>query len=237
MTYETLITILTIENLNPWQYVLPDNYKWHWTAFAILAMFLLIKPPSYYQKSLSLQNVLKRNLDIIYHRYLMLINYFDISQTKLLTNFFDIPLRNLLTFHGRFISEILVDCPELSLRRGANLGGEGKGIPVIRVSDMIEGKVNDLMRKKFWEKKVKNKFVLPPATMYVYVHRSLKSQDSWQEWVVGWLPSSSSFPCSSAVAAFGIFVQAKIVGSLILVLCFHIFALKYTVCEIYIFLS
>ena len=79
----------------------------------------------------------------------MLINYFDISQTKLLTNFFDIPLRNLLTFHGRFISEILVDCPELSLRRGANLGGGGKGIPVIRVSDMIEGKVNDLMRKKF----------------------------------------------------------------------------------------
>ena len=37
--FETLITILTIENLNSWQSLLLDNYEWHWTAFAILAMF------------------------------------------------------------------------------------------------------------------------------------------------------------------------------------------------------
>ena len=36
---ETLITILTIENLNSWQYLLLDNQEWQWTAFAILAMF------------------------------------------------------------------------------------------------------------------------------------------------------------------------------------------------------
>ena len=41
MTFETLITILTIENLNSWQSLLPDNQEWHWTAFAILAMFTL----------------------------------------------------------------------------------------------------------------------------------------------------------------------------------------------------
>ena len=40
VTFETLITILTIENLNPWQSLLSDNQLWHWTAFAILAMFL-----------------------------------------------------------------------------------------------------------------------------------------------------------------------------------------------------
>ena len=40
VTIETLITILTIENLNSWQSLLPDNQEWHWTAFAILAMFL-----------------------------------------------------------------------------------------------------------------------------------------------------------------------------------------------------
>ena len=39
MTIETLITFLTIENLNSWQSLLPDNQDWHWTAFAILAMF------------------------------------------------------------------------------------------------------------------------------------------------------------------------------------------------------
>ena len=39
---ETLITILTIENLNSWQSLVPDNWLWHWTAFAILAMFSLI---------------------------------------------------------------------------------------------------------------------------------------------------------------------------------------------------
>ena len=39
VTIETLITILTIENLNSWQSLLPDNQEWHWTAFAILAMF------------------------------------------------------------------------------------------------------------------------------------------------------------------------------------------------------
>ena len=37
--FETLITILTIENLNSWQSLLPHNLLWHWTAFAILAMF------------------------------------------------------------------------------------------------------------------------------------------------------------------------------------------------------
>ena len=39
MTFETLITILTIDNLDSWQSLLPDNQLWHWTAFAILAMF------------------------------------------------------------------------------------------------------------------------------------------------------------------------------------------------------
>ena len=39
VTFETLITILTIVNLNSWQSLLPDNWEWHWTAFAILAMF------------------------------------------------------------------------------------------------------------------------------------------------------------------------------------------------------
>ena len=39
VTFETLITILTIKNLNSWQLLLPDNKEWHWTAFAILAMF------------------------------------------------------------------------------------------------------------------------------------------------------------------------------------------------------
>ena len=38
--FDTLITILTIENLNLWQSLLPDNKLWHWTAFAILAMFV-----------------------------------------------------------------------------------------------------------------------------------------------------------------------------------------------------
>ena len=42
MTFETLITILTIENLNSWQSLLPDNWEWHWTAFAILAMFNVV---------------------------------------------------------------------------------------------------------------------------------------------------------------------------------------------------
>ena len=40
-TFETLITILTIENLNLWQSLLPDNKERHWTAFAILAMFFI----------------------------------------------------------------------------------------------------------------------------------------------------------------------------------------------------
>ena len=41
VTIETLITILIIENLNSWQSLLPDNQEWQWTAFAILAMFVL----------------------------------------------------------------------------------------------------------------------------------------------------------------------------------------------------
>ena len=40
VTIETLNTILTIENLDSWQSLLPDNQEWQWTAFAILAMFL-----------------------------------------------------------------------------------------------------------------------------------------------------------------------------------------------------
>ena len=39
VTFETLITILTIETLNLWQFLLPDNKEWQWIAFAILAMF------------------------------------------------------------------------------------------------------------------------------------------------------------------------------------------------------
>ena len=42
LTFVTLITILTLENLNSWQSLFSDNQLWHWTAFAILAMFLLI---------------------------------------------------------------------------------------------------------------------------------------------------------------------------------------------------
>ena len=42
VTIETLITILIIENLNSWQSLLPDNQEWHWTAFAILAMFNML---------------------------------------------------------------------------------------------------------------------------------------------------------------------------------------------------
>ena len=41
VTIETLITILTIENLNSWQSLLPDNQEWQWTVFAILAMFYI----------------------------------------------------------------------------------------------------------------------------------------------------------------------------------------------------
>ena len=40
MTFETQLTILTIENLNSWHSLLSDNQECHWTAFAILAMFL-----------------------------------------------------------------------------------------------------------------------------------------------------------------------------------------------------
>ena len=39
VTFETLITILTVENLNLWQSLLPDNLEWQWTVFAILAIF------------------------------------------------------------------------------------------------------------------------------------------------------------------------------------------------------
>ena len=39
VTFETLITILTIETLNSWQFLLPDNKELQWIAFAILAMF------------------------------------------------------------------------------------------------------------------------------------------------------------------------------------------------------
>ena len=39
VTFETMITILTFENLHSWQFLLPDNKEWQWTAFAILAMF------------------------------------------------------------------------------------------------------------------------------------------------------------------------------------------------------
>ena len=42
VTFETLITILKIENLDSWQSLLPDNQEWHWTAFAILTMFWVI---------------------------------------------------------------------------------------------------------------------------------------------------------------------------------------------------
>ena len=42
VTIETLITIITIENLNSRQSLLPYNQEWHWTAFAILAMFICI---------------------------------------------------------------------------------------------------------------------------------------------------------------------------------------------------
>ena len=45
VTFETLITILTIENLDSWQSLLSDNQLWHWTAFAILAMFCFCNCP------------------------------------------------------------------------------------------------------------------------------------------------------------------------------------------------
>ena len=40
VTFEILFAILTIENLNSWQSLLPDN--WQWTAFAILTMFVCV---------------------------------------------------------------------------------------------------------------------------------------------------------------------------------------------------
>ena len=43
LTFETLFTIATNENLNSWQSLLSANWLWHWTAFAILAMFQLGK--------------------------------------------------------------------------------------------------------------------------------------------------------------------------------------------------
>ena len=40
VTFETLTdSILTVENLDSWQSLLPDNQEWHKTAFAILLMF------------------------------------------------------------------------------------------------------------------------------------------------------------------------------------------------------
>ena len=40
VVFQTLITIMTIENLNSWQSLLPGNQEWHWwTAFTILVMF------------------------------------------------------------------------------------------------------------------------------------------------------------------------------------------------------
>ena len=47
VTIETLITILTIENLNSWQSLVPDNQLWHWTAFAILAIYIYLDIHSY----------------------------------------------------------------------------------------------------------------------------------------------------------------------------------------------
>ena len=47
VTFGTLITILTIENLNTWQSLLPYNKEWHWTAFAILAMFIIWLGPNW----------------------------------------------------------------------------------------------------------------------------------------------------------------------------------------------
>ena len=44
VTIEKLITILTIDNLNSWQSLLPDNQEWKWTAFAIIAMFFWRRP-------------------------------------------------------------------------------------------------------------------------------------------------------------------------------------------------
>ena len=44
VAFETFITILTIENLNSWQSLLPDNHEWHRTAFTILAMFSSMMP-------------------------------------------------------------------------------------------------------------------------------------------------------------------------------------------------
>ena len=32
VTFEILITVLTIENLNSWQSLIPDNLLWHWTV-------------------------------------------------------------------------------------------------------------------------------------------------------------------------------------------------------------
>ena len=64
MIFETLITILTIENLNSWQSLLSENWLWHWTAFAILAMFSslvralthVLQHPSFLQFTFNIYN-------------------------------------------------------------------------------------------------------------------------------------------------------------------------------------
>ena len=38
-SFMTLITILTIENLNSWRSLWPDNQEWNWTAFTTFPMF------------------------------------------------------------------------------------------------------------------------------------------------------------------------------------------------------
>ena len=58
------LTHVTIDNLNFWQSLSPHNQEWHWTAFAILAMFI------YYVKLWSLNLVL--NLTHMYHKFLYL---------------------------------------------------------------------------------------------------------------------------------------------------------------------
>ena len=62
---EKLLTFQTVENLNSWQSLWPDNKEWHWTAFAILVMFFLL---SFEWEKLNWTQILVNFDNSLYHR-------------------------------------------------------------------------------------------------------------------------------------------------------------------------
>ena len=65
VTIETLVTMLTIENLNSWQSLLPDNQEWHWTAFAMQCNILIGAPTT--QPCLKIKQLAKLKCDNYLH--------------------------------------------------------------------------------------------------------------------------------------------------------------------------